>query len=154
MRCDECVYWVEDIRYDDKRGQCHRNAPIALRYLSMVEESPFGLAFWPMTNCGSWCGMFVPKQCKDVAKLEGLPISAISDFLQDGSTRGVFRQVGVVRIRKCMHRLGISTVEELVERTGDDLLECKNFGISCLNAVRDRLSQIGLCLKGESVQKA
>src|SRR5487761_493661 len=31
-----------------------------------------------------------------------------------------------VRARKCMIRLGINTIGELVRRTGDDLLECKN----------------------------
>jgi len=54
-----------------------------------------------------------------------------------------------VRARKCMIRLGITTIGELVRRTGDDLLECKNFGVTSLNEVREKLSGYGLKLRGE-----
>ncbi|HUT11191.1 MAG TPA: DNA-directed RNA polymerase subunit alpha C-terminal domain-containing protein [Thermoguttaceae bacterium] len=54
-----------------------------------------------------------------------------------------------VRARKCMIRLGINTIGELVRRTGDDLLECKNFGVTSLNEVREKLSLQGLKLRGE-----
>ena len=43
-----------------------------------------------------------------------------------------------VRARKCMIRLGLNTVGELLRRTGDDLLECKNFGVTSLNEVREK----------------
>ena len=45
-----------------------------------------------------------------------------------------------VRARKCMIRLGVSTIGELVRRTGDELLECKNFGVTSLNEVREKLT--------------
>jgi len=54
-----------------------------------------------------------------------------------------------VRARKCMVRLGITTIGELVRKTGDDLLESKNFGVTSLNEVRDKLSELGLKLRGE-----
>jgi DNA-directed RNA polymerase subunit alpha len=54
-----------------------------------------------------------------------------------------------VRARKCMVRLGISTVGELLRRTGDELLESKNFGVTSLNEVREKLSLQGLKLRGE-----
>jgi DNA-directed RNA polymerase subunit alpha len=54
-----------------------------------------------------------------------------------------------VRARKCMVRLGIATIAELVRRTGDDLLECKNFGVTSLNEVREKLTAQGLRLRGE-----
>ncbi len=54
-----------------------------------------------------------------------------------------------VRARKCMIRLGISTIAELIRHTGDELLECKNFGVTSLNEVRDKLSQNGLKLRGD-----
>ena len=43
-----------------------------------------------------------------------------------------------VRARKCMTQLGIQTIGELVRRTGDELLECKNFGVTSLNEVREQ----------------
>ncbi len=54
-----------------------------------------------------------------------------------------------VRARKCMVRLGLTTIGELIRKTGDDLLECKNFGVTSLNEVRDKLTQIGLKLRGD-----
>ena len=54
-----------------------------------------------------------------------------------------------VRARKCMIRLGLNTIGELMRRTGDDLLECKNFGVTSLNEVREKLTQYGLKLRGD-----
>lgn len=54
-----------------------------------------------------------------------------------------------VRARKCMVRLGLATIGELVRRTGDDLLECKNFGVTSLNEVREKLTPLGLKLRGD-----
>ncbi len=54
-----------------------------------------------------------------------------------------------VRARKCMTRLAINTMADLVRRTGDDLLECKNFGVTSLNEVREKLTALGLKLRGE-----
>ncbi|MCU0872353.1 MAG: tetratricopeptide repeat protein [Pirellulaceae bacterium] len=54
-----------------------------------------------------------------------------------------------VRARKCMVRLGLTTIGELVRKTGDDLLECKNFGVTSLNEVKEKLTQYNLKLRGE-----
>lgn len=54
-----------------------------------------------------------------------------------------------VRARKCMNRLGINTVGDLIQRTGDELLESKNFGMTSLAEVRDKLAQLGLTLRGD-----
>jgi len=54
-----------------------------------------------------------------------------------------------VRARKCMIRLAINTMGDLIRRTGDDLLECKNFGVTSLNEVREKLVVLGIKLRGE-----
>ena len=54
-----------------------------------------------------------------------------------------------VRARKAMVRLGLTTIGELIRKTGDDLLECKNFGVTSLNEVREKLSEMGLKLRGD-----
>jgi DNA-directed RNA polymerase subunit alpha len=54
-----------------------------------------------------------------------------------------------VRARKCMVRLGLTTIGELIRKTGDDLLECKNFGVTSLNEVREKLQQLNLKLRGD-----
>lgn len=54
-----------------------------------------------------------------------------------------------VRARKCMTRLGIQTIGELLRRTQEELLECKNFGVTSLKEIRERLTVFGLKLRGE-----
>jgi DNA-directed RNA polymerase subunit alpha len=54
-----------------------------------------------------------------------------------------------VRARKCMARLGLTLIAELLRKTGDDLLECKNFGVTSLNEVREKLTLMGLKLRGD-----
>lgn len=54
-----------------------------------------------------------------------------------------------VRSRKCMNRLGISTIGELLSHTGDELLECKNFGVTSLVEVREKLKVMNLKLRGD-----
>jgi DNA-directed RNA polymerase subunit alpha len=54
-----------------------------------------------------------------------------------------------VRARKCMNRLGINTLGELCQRTSDELLEAKNFGVTSLKEVQEKLVQYGLKLRGD-----
>lgn len=54
-----------------------------------------------------------------------------------------------VRARKCMVRLGLATIGELVRKSGDDLLESKNFGVTSLNEVREKLTLLNLKLRGD-----
>ena len=53
-----------------------------------------------------------------------------------------------VRSRKCMARLGIATVGDLASKTEGELLEIKNFGMTSLNEVRQKLGELGLTLRG------
>ena len=39
--------------------------------------------------------------------------------------------------------LGPEHIGELLRKTGDDLLECKNFGVTSLNEVREKLTSKG-----------
>jgi DNA-directed RNA polymerase subunit alpha len=54
-----------------------------------------------------------------------------------------------VRARKCMNRLGINALADLVQRSADELLESKNFGMTSLSEVREKLGQLGLSLRGD-----
>jgi DNA-directed RNA polymerase subunit alpha len=53
-----------------------------------------------------------------------------------------------VRARKCMSRLGINTLGELIQRGENELLEAKNFGQTSLSEVREKLALLGLTLRG------
>ena len=52
-----------------------------------------------------------------------------------------------VRARKCMNRLNIATLGELCQRTQDELLEAKNFGMTSLKEVSEKLVTYGLKLR-------
>ena len=54
-----------------------------------------------------------------------------------------------VRARKCMTKLNINTIGDILNRTGDDLLECKNFGVTLLNEVREKLTAMNLKLRND-----
>ncbi len=54
-----------------------------------------------------------------------------------------------VRSRKCMTRLNITTAGELCQRTPDELMGAKNFGVTSLNEVRAKLSELGMRLRND-----
>lgn len=54
-----------------------------------------------------------------------------------------------VRARKCLNRKNIQTIGELVRLTADELLDCKNFGVTSLKEIREKLTLFGIKLRGE-----
>ena len=48
-----------------------------------------------------------------------------------------------------MNRLSLTTLGELVARTADELMEAKNFGVTSLMEVREKLTSLGLKLRGD-----
>jgi DNA-directed RNA polymerase subunit alpha len=52
-----------------------------------------------------------------------------------------------VRSRKCMQRLNIESIGELVEKTEAELLAIKNFGQTSLNELKAKLAELDLGLK-------
>lgn len=54
-----------------------------------------------------------------------------------------------VRARKCMNRLGINTLGDLIQRSSEELLEAKNFGQTSLQEVKDKLAQYNLRLRDD-----
>jgi DNA-directed RNA polymerase subunit alpha len=52
-----------------------------------------------------------------------------------------------VRARRALERLGVKTVLELINKTEAELLGCKNFGVTSLNEIKERLSSFGLSLR-------
>ena len=52
-----------------------------------------------------------------------------------------------VRSRRALSRLGVNTLVDLIQKTEAELLGCKNFGVTSLNEIKDRLSTFGLGLR-------
>lgn len=53
-----------------------------------------------------------------------------------------------VRARKCLQRLNINTISELVNHPENELLEARNFGQTSLSEIKEHLQELGLNLKG------
>jgi DNA-directed RNA polymerase subunit alpha len=54
-----------------------------------------------------------------------------------------------VRAKKALENLGVLTVGQLVAKTEDELLKCKNFGVTSLNEIKQALTNVGLELYSE-----
>jgi DNA-directed RNA polymerase subunit alpha len=52
-----------------------------------------------------------------------------------------------VRSRRCLQKLDIHTIGELVLKTEAELLGCKNFGVTSLNEIKKALVNVGLSLR-------
>ncbi len=52
-----------------------------------------------------------------------------------------------VRARKCLQKLNIRTIGELIRRTEAELLGVKNFGVTSLNEIKKAISNLGLSLR-------
>jgi DNA-directed RNA polymerase subunit alpha len=52
-----------------------------------------------------------------------------------------------VRARKCLQKLNIHTIGELISKTEAELLGCKNFGVTSLNEINKALGDLGLSLR-------
>ena len=53
------------------------------------------------------------------------------------------------RSRKCMERLNITTVGQLIQHTEDELLSTPNFGRTSVQEIRNTLAEMGLALREE-----
>jgi DNA-directed RNA polymerase subunit alpha len=52
-----------------------------------------------------------------------------------------------VRARRAMVKLGIKSLSELVSKTEAELMGCKNFGVTSLNEIKEKLTNFGLSLR-------
>lgn len=52
-----------------------------------------------------------------------------------------------VRARRALGKLGVKTFYELVIKTEAELLGCKNFGVTSLNEIKEKLTNFGLTLR-------
>ena len=52
-----------------------------------------------------------------------------------------------VRSFNCLKRANINTVEELTEKTEEDMMKVRNLGKKSLEEVQNKLAELGLSLK-------
>ena len=57
-----------------------------------------------------------------------------------------------VRSFNCLKRANINTVEELINKTEEDMMHVRNLGVKSLEEVQAKLASLGLSLKSKSNQ--
>jgi DNA-directed RNA polymerase subunit alpha len=102
-----------------------------------------------MTSKGLRLGQSLEEGASGGHDLRYRPPTSLSEEQQAVLSKPVTDLNLSVRARKCMNRLGINTLGDLIQRTADELLESKNFGMTSLNEVREKLAQYGLTLRGD-----
>jgi DNA-directed RNA polymerase subunit alpha len=81
---------------------------------------------------------------------EGLEAAARLDpALREKLQRSVETLDLSTRCRKCMERLGVTTLGQLIRHTEKELLAVPNFGNTSLNELKTKLAAVGLALKSE-----
>jgi len=75
------------------------------------------------------------------------PVAAIAVGDPNLLNRSVAELELSVRSRKCLQRLGISTLGELTQRSEAELMAIKNFGQTSLVEIKRRLGELGLALR-------
>ena len=77
----------------------------------------------------------------------------VSDDISPAERAKLERPVGdlnlSVRARKCLTRLGIVTLGELTSRTPDELMSVRNFGVTSLNEIRQKLTDFDMKLRND-----
>ena len=85
------------------------------------------------------------KPVAEAVDINSLPVEEQEKLLQSVDELNL-----TVRAKKCLNRNNIQTIGELLQKTADELLKCKNFGITSLNEIRDKLREkYNLKLRGE-----
>ena len=81
--------------------------------------------------------------------LVGAPVSLIPmGVANEGALTTPISELDLsLRSRKCMERLGISSIGDLCDRTADELLGSRNFGRTSLAEVTEKLTRYGLTLR-------
>ena len=58
-----------------------------------------------------------------------------------------------VRSYNCLKRAGIDTLEDLTQKTEDDMIKIRNLGRKNLEEIEQKLSEFGLVLKNKTLPK-
>lgn len=74
------------------------------------------------------------------------------DALAAIPSSGTLIYEGSVRAQKILERLGVTTYEQLSEKTEDDVLGIRNSGKTVVAELRQLLKQKGMTLKGDAPQ--
>ena len=87
-------------------------------------------------------GMSLEDQCKAIAA------EAVAEGADQELLATTVDEFGLsVRAKRCLQRLNIRTLAELISKTEAELLGCKNFGVTSLDEIKEKLESNDLSLR-------
>jgi DNA-directed RNA polymerase subunit alpha len=89
-------------------------------------------------------GMALEEKSAAAASAEVSNIEGVSEEVLNKSVEDIELSV---RARRALTKLGTKTLGELIAKTEAELLGCKNFGVTSLNEIKERLAGYGLSLR-------
>jgi DNA-directed RNA polymerase subunit alpha len=100
-----------------------------------------------LTQKGLALGQYATERPAATTQRPALAASAAPNGNPEILARPVTNLELSVRSRKCLQRLGISTIGELAATSESELLASKNFGQTSLSEIKSRLGEMGLSLR-------
>jgi len=110
------------------------------------------MRFWDIV----WFRLSVFKRCnedeigKAISELKKINLynpEKIGDILMRNYTRNITEYDFSVRALNCLWQSGIKTIDQLAERTEEDLLNIRNLGRRSIQEIKDRLAEYVYSLK-------
>ena len=94
-----------------------------------------------------------PSSLSAITPVAAKPFAPPADDMTPAERAALERSVAdlnlSVRARKCLSRLGIHMLSDLCSRTPDELLSVRNFGVTSLNEIRQKLTEFDLRLRND-----
>ena len=113
-QCKDCDFWVA--------GDCRRKSPVVITD-GYETDSPGHVTVWPETKGSDGCGDF-----KKTGEETGDSISLLQYLMS-------------VRLRNCLRRANITTIQQAKNKSDQELLSLKRFGHTCLRELRGRIAE-------------
>jgi DNA-directed RNA polymerase alpha subunit len=99
-------------------------------------------------------GNFCQEETELIKELKRIRLynpSRLNELIDTNGARPIAEYNFSARIDKCLQLAGITTIEQLAQKTETDLLRIRNLGKTCIKEIKNILSYYGYSLKSEGI---
>ncbi len=111
--------------------------------------------FWNRLWVGTMAfGNFCKEENELIEELKRIRLynpSRLNEVIDINGARPIAEYSFSARIEKCLQSTGITTVNQLAQKTETDLLRIRNLGKTCIKEIKETFSYYGYSLKSEGI---
>lgn len=111
--------------------------------------------FWRRLWVGTMAfGNFCQEESELIKELKRIRLynpSRLNEVIDTIGARPIAEYSFSARIDKCLQLAGITTIDQLAQKTETDLFRIRNLGKTCIREIKDILSYYGYSLKSEGI---